>query len=97
MNGSAKGFGIGLLVGIVLGLLFAPRPGKETRAILKKGYEDVKERAIEFMEEAGEKSADVVRKSAEAVERSAETVRAKSAEAVGRLKEDRLARHIKSS
>ena len=90
MDNSAKGFGIGLLVGVVLGLLFAPRPGKETRAVLKEKVDYIKDRALEVMEEAGEKSV-------EAVERSAEAVRAKSAEAAGRIKEDRLTRAIKSS
>jgi len=58
MNGNVKGLGIGLLVGGVLGLLFAPRSGKETRAILKKGCETMKERVVEAIEEVGERSAD---------------------------------------
>ena len=85
MDNSAKGFGIGLLIGVVLGLLFAPRPGRETRAILKDKVDYIKDRALEVMEEAGEKSV-------EAVERSAEAVRAKSAEAAGRIRDDRVVR-----
>jgi len=57
MNGNVKGLGIGLLIGGVLGLLLAPRSGKETRAMMKKGYENVKERATEAMEEIGKKLA----------------------------------------
>ncbi len=97
MDNSAKNFGIGLLIGVVLGLLFAPRPGKETRAMLKDKVDYVKDRAIDFMEVAGERSAEAVRMSAEAVGRSAEAVKAKSAEAEGRIKEDRLTRAVKSS
>ncbi len=97
MSSDAEKFGIGLLVGVVLGLLFAPRPGKETRAILGKGFEAFKERALEVMEEVGEKSVEAVKRSADAVERSAERVRAKSAEAETRIKEDKFAREIKSS
>jgi len=70
MSNNANGFGIGLLVGVVLGLLFAPRPGKETRAILKKGYEGVKERVVEVIEEMGEKSTQVMEKAADAGHRA---------------------------
>jgi gas vesicle protein len=95
MDSSLKGFGIGLMVGVVLGILFAPRPGRESRAILRDKVDYIKDRAVDFMEEAGERSAEVVKRSAEAVERGAETVKAKSAEAGGKIKEDRLARAMK--
>jgi gas vesicle protein len=97
MDNNTKGFGIGLLVGVVLGLLFAPRPGKETRAMLKDKMDYVKDRAIDFIEVAGERSAEAMKMSAEAVQRSADAVKAKSAEAEGRIKEDRLARAVKTS
>jgi gas vesicle protein len=95
MDSSLKGFGIGLLVGVVLGILFAPRPGRETRAILRDKIDYIKNRAVDFMEEAGEQSTEMVKRGAEAVERTAETVKAKSAEAEGKIKEDRLARAMK--
>ena len=72
MSSDAEKFGVGLLVGVVLGLLLAPRPGRETRAILGKGLGAMKERALEVVEGAGEKSL-------WAVERTAEAVRVKSA------------------
>ena len=58
MNENVRALGIGLLVGGALGLLFAPRSGKETRETLKKGCETMKERVVETIEEVGEKSAD---------------------------------------
>ncbi len=92
MSNNAGSFGVGLLVGAVLGLLFAPRPGKETRAIVKDKMDYVKDRAIDFIEVAGERSAEAMRMSAEAVGRSAEAVKEKSAEAEGRLRDDRVVR-----
>ena len=46
MSNSGSTFGIGLLVGTViglsLGLLFAPRPGTETRELLREKVESAK-------------------------------------------------------
>lgn len=95
MDSSLKGFGLGLLIGVVLGILFAPRPGRESRAILRDKIDYIKDRAIDFMEEAGERSTEMVKRGAEKVERTAETVKAKSVEAEGKIKEDRLARSMK--
>ncbi|RPH38834.1 MAG: YtxH domain-containing protein [Burkholderiales bacterium] len=41
------GFILGALAGVAVGFLYAPKPGKETRALLK-------EKAGEFKEKAGE-------------------------------------------
>ncbi len=92
MSNDAGSFGVGLLVGAVLGLLFAPRSGKETRAIVKDKIDYVKDRAIDFIEVAGERSAEAMKMSAEAVGRSAGVVKAKSAEAEERLRDDRVVR-----
>lgn len=60
-------FLLGLLAGAILGLLYAPRSGKETRELLKKAFEEYseegkkiyQEKAQEVQEafEAGKKSA----------------------------------------
>jgi len=61
MNSSSSGsgnFALGLLLGAVIGvsvgMLYAPRPGSETREILKDKAEEVKDRASEFMEQVRE-------------------------------------------
>ncbi len=41
------GFAIGAAVGLAIGFLYAPKPGRETRALLK-------EKAVEAKEKAGE-------------------------------------------
>ena len=44
---SATGFGVGVLVGIAIGLavgfLYAPRPGRETRAMIREKAEEAKD------------------------------------------------------
>ena len=61
---SMSGFGIGFLVGAVIGgtlaLLYAPRSGSETRQIIRERAEDVKERAQDIIEKAREKTGEVV-------------------------------------
>ena len=53
---SATGFGLGLLVGAVaglaLGFLYAPRPGKEMRALVKEKGEEAWHKADEIVKEA---------------------------------------------
>lgn len=44
----AAGFLVGAIAGAIIGLLFAPRPGEETRQILKEKVADIKEKAAEF-------------------------------------------------
>ena len=50
---SAKGFGIGLLVGLVvagvLSLLYAPQEGTKTRQLIKDKATEVRDRAGKFI------------------------------------------------
>lgn len=75
-NESATGFGIGLLagaiIGVAIGFLYAPKSGRETRAILKDRAEEVRERAEDVMEKAKEKVAQVKGKLGKAAEEFSE-------------------------
>ncbi|MFC2069243.1 YtxH domain-containing protein [Chloroflexota bacterium] len=55
---TTSGFGIGLVVGaaigLALGFLYAPKPGKETRALLREKAETATEKAKEAAEKAKE-------------------------------------------
>ena len=57
----AIGFIIGAIAGVAIGFLYAPKAGKETRALLKEKAEEVKEKAGEVTEKARE-AADEARK-----------------------------------
>jgi len=48
----AFGFLIGAVVGVAIGFLYAPKPGKETRALLKEKAGEVMEKAKELAAEA---------------------------------------------
>lgn len=71
----AKGFGIGLLVGAVIGgviaLLYAPKTGKETRQLVKDKVTEVvdavKEKTTEVVDAVKESASEVSRKGQAAV------------------------------
>ena len=48
------GFIIGAAVGVAIGFLYAPKPGAETRALLKEKAEKAREKASEAAEKAKE-------------------------------------------
>ena len=50
----AIGFIIGAIAGVAIGFLYAPKAGKETRALLREKAEEVKEKAGEVAEKAKE-------------------------------------------
>jgi gas vesicle protein len=53
----AIGFIIGAIAGVAIGFLYAPKAGKETRALLREKAEEVKEKAEEVTEKAKEAAA----------------------------------------
>ena len=57
-GGFAVGFIIGAVVGVAVGFLYAPKAGRETRALLKEKTEEVREKAAEVTEKAKETAAD---------------------------------------
>jgi len=54
----AIGFLIGAIAGVAIGFLYAPKPGKETRAMLREKAEEIKEKAGEVTEKAKEAALD---------------------------------------
>ena len=49
-TGFVIGLGVGAVVGIAIGILYAPRPGEETREILMEKAEEIKEKAADAVE-----------------------------------------------
>jgi gas vesicle protein len=58
----AIGFVAGIVVGGVLGILFAPRSGKETRALLAEKAGEVKEKVVDLAYDIEDKASVVVDK-----------------------------------
>ncbi len=48
------GFILGAVAGVAIGFLYAPKPGKETRELLKEKTEKAREKASEVAEKAKE-------------------------------------------
>ncbi len=62
MNGlTTLGFGfmLGAVVGIAVGMLYAPRPGVETREMIAEKAEEAKEKIGEAVEVVKQKAADL--------------------------------------
>lgn len=61
------GFIVGAIVGAILGLFLAPRPGEETRQLVKEKLEDVKERVSGAARKAGGIVAEITKKAQEKI------------------------------
>jgi gas vesicle protein len=58
-SGLGIGFIVGAVVGLALGVLYAPRRGVETRELISKRMKGAKEKAEELVEKAKEKAAEI--------------------------------------
>jgi len=59
---------IGLGAGTLIGLLFAPKPGKQMRKELRRKYQDARETLDDWKDEAKEAAEDVMERGAELAE-----------------------------
>jgi gas vesicle protein len=65
VSGFGTGFLVGTITGIVLGVLYAPHRGAETRELIKKKAGGAKEKAEEIIEKAKEEAQKIVEKAKE--------------------------------
>lgn len=63
--GIGLGMAIGALVGLAVGMLYAPHTGEETRQILKEKTGEFKHKAVDVIEHGKEKAVDVIHKGEE--------------------------------
>jgi gas vesicle protein len=54
----AIGFILGAIAGVAIGFLYAPKAGRETRALLKEKAGEIREKASEMKEKAKEVAAE---------------------------------------
>ena len=66
---------IGLGAGAVLGLLYAPKPGKQMRKDMKRRYEDARDTFDDWKEEARDLAEEAVERGAEIADEVRERVR----------------------
>ena len=66
---------IGLGAGAVLGLLYAPKPGKQMRKDLRRRYEDARDTFDDWKEEARDFAEDTVERGAEIADEVRERVK----------------------
>ena len=58
-GGLLTGLLVGGVIGVGLGLLYAPRPGRETREMIRQRAENVKSRAEELGDDLKEKTGEI--------------------------------------
>ena len=68
-GGFTAGLLLGAVIGVAIGFLYNPRPGAETRELLKEKVEEVKEKAEEVTEKVRGTAAEVKQKAREKLER----------------------------
>jgi gas vesicle protein len=68
------GIGLGVLIGAVLGLLFAPKSGEELRSDLSQRLHDLSEKVRELSQQIYERGGETVRNLREKVGRKAHEV-----------------------
>jgi gas vesicle protein len=68
------GIGLGVLIGAVLGLLFAPKSGEELRSDLSQRLHDLSEKVRELSQQIYERGGETVRNLRERVARKAREV-----------------------
>ena len=81
-NSFAVGFILGAVAGLAVGFLYAPKPGQETRELIKEKAEEAKEKVSEVAEKAKEAAAEAREKAKEAAAEAREKVQ----ERLGRKK-----------
>lgn len=87
-GGSVLGaFLLGGITGAALGLLFAPRTGKETRDMISERAEEYWGRGVEVYDSAAEKTREVYSTSRELVAEKSDEVRTRIDEARARLQD----------
>lgn len=85
-------FALGGLIGAGVGLLFAPRPGEETRALISKDIEDALNQAEDFGEQTAEGVWQVYEAASKETERAIGEV-----EPVFQEKTDEIREHIENA
>lgn len=68
------GIGLGVLIGAVIGLLFAPKSGEEIRGDLSQRLHDLSEKVRELSQQVYERGGEAVRNLRERVARKAHEV-----------------------
>lgn len=81
------GFLFGAVVGGILGLLFAPKPGEETRKDIKESAEKLYERGKEVYGEQREKLQEAMETGKEAVGQKSEELKSRLSETAQKLRE----------